>query len=117
MGPQPKIIMRISELLEETNHAPLIWQLVRKLLDQGKKLRVRISMWQGGGKPDRVMVLPITDAVYNKPNDEHRVYAGGGKAKTWFSVEPNDDENLEISPQEDGSFLLDYIDKKRVITS
>ena len=112
--------MKVNELLEakDVPPAPLVWELVKQRLAKGEKVMVRAREWAGSNKPDHEGIFPV---VKVKPHTNGQMwilyFRRPGASSTWVEITPEDDDELELTKQQDGSFLLQYRNPKKWITS
>jgi hypothetical protein len=99
--------MKLAELLKKDKPedtfpgAPLIWVMVRKLLDDGKTVLVRVD--DGAAK---IRSVAITSAERQQQAFIFRYK----KPSFWFEAMPEDDEKMTLTRQTDDTYLLHYID-------
>jgi len=114
--------MKVRELFE--HQAPLVWDLLDTLLDNGTLVWVRAKQWNDG-KPEhkgifRVTAVSVHDEAYGDLDDTVHVVHFQRTPKvppTWVEITPEDDSELELKKQNDGSFLLQYTNPRKWITS
>lgn len=106
--------MKLNEIRVEH---PLVWDLTKQRLEKGEKVLIRASTYGGMRKPDATGNFPVT-RVSKDASGSARVYFVSPLTKNdWVELDMNDDDVLELKKQGDGSFLLQYIDPEKWITT
>lgn len=102
--------MKLRQLLEHDEHAPLVWSLAGKILNRGGRIEAYLRTWDNEharqNAPDWYVISATTrhagEGVYKV------YYVDDGQSYThWFELTTHDDVHIKIWQDADGIYRLE----------